>query len=130
MTISLKNAIMGAKYDDIVSNARKGASAMSDMYTVGMPSMKLSETEGKGGKHSGNFYKVAAEALEERQGKDLDINHEQSHLNQWEGFKSAAELKAYSDNWIAEFNAAVEKRLSRQQSKSTTRQEPQTERKK
>ena len=82
---------------------------MSDMYTVGMPSIKLSETEGKGGKHSGNFYKVAAEALEERQGKDLDINHEQSHLNVCEGFKSAAELKAYSDNWIAEFNAAVEK---------------------
>lgn len=82
---------------------------MSDMYTVGMPSMKLSETEGKGGKHSGNFYKVAAEALEERQGKDLDINREQSHLNVCEGFKSAAELKAYSDNWIAEFNAAVEK---------------------
>ena len=45
-------------------------------YTIGMPSLKLSNIEGKGGKHCGNFRKVAKEALRERQGLDTDINPE------------------------------------------------------
>lgn len=32
-------------------------------FTIGMPSMKLSNVQGKGGKHCGNFTKVAKEAL-------------------------------------------------------------------
>lgn len=77
-------------------------------YTIGMPSLKLSNIEGKGGKHCGNFAKVAKEALEERLGQDLDINHELTQGNYYEGFRTAAELQAYSDKWIADRNAEIE----------------------
>lgn len=51
-------------------------------WTVGIPSMKLSNSNHKS-KHCGNFYLVAAEALSERVGRDPDINPEvfkQEHL--------------------------------------------------
>ncbi len=74
-------------------------------YTIGMPSLKLSNIDGKGGKHCGNFKKVASEALQERQGLDLDINPELSYKNIYIGFNTAKELKAYSDRHIEELNA-------------------------
>lgn len=77
-------------------------------YTVGLPSLKLSNVEGKCGKHCGNFAKVAREALQERLGLDIDINHDLTQYNYYEGFKSAAELQAYSNEWIAIRNAEIE----------------------
>ena len=73
-------------------------------YTIGMPSLKLSNIEGKGGKHCGNFGKVAKEALGERQGLDMDINPELAHQNIFVGFATAEELIAYSENHIDELN--------------------------
>lgn len=73
-------------------------------YTIGMPSLKLSNIEGKGGKHCGNFRKVAAEALKERKGLDMDINPELAEHNIYEGFATASELINYSDKHIDELN--------------------------
>ena len=73
-------------------------------YTIGMPSLKLSNVEGKGGKHCGNFGKVAKEALSERQGLDMDINPELANQNIYEGFATAEELIDYSNKHIAELN--------------------------
>ena len=73
-------------------------------FTIGMPSLKLSNVEGKGGKHCGNFGKVAKEALGERQGVDLDINPELAEQNIYEGFATAEELIDYSNKHIAELN--------------------------
>lgn len=77
-------------------------------YTIGMPSLKLSNVDGKGGKHCGNYMKVAREALQERLALDIDINHDLTQYNYYEGFRSAKELQAYSDKWIASHNADVE----------------------
>ncbi len=77
-------------------------------YTIGMPSLKLSNIEGKGGKHCGNFAKVAKEALSERLGQDLDIKHELTIFNYYDGCKSAAELQEYSENWIINRNTEIE----------------------
>ena len=65
-------------------------------WTIGIPSLKLSSTNNKS-KHCGNFYRVAAEALQERLGRDQDINHELSHLNIYYGFNTAEELVNYSN---------------------------------
>lgn len=65
-------------------------------WTVGIPSMKLSNSTNKS-KHCGNFYLVAAEALKERIGRDPDINPELSYKNQYLGFATAKQLLAYSD---------------------------------
>ena len=77
-------------------------------FTIGMPSLKLSNVDGKGGKHCGNFHKVACEALQERLALEIDINHDLTPYNYYEGFKSAKELQAYSDSWIASHNAEIE----------------------
>ncbi len=77
-------------------------------YTIGMPSLKLSNVDGKGGKHCGNFIKVAREALQERLALDIDINHDLTQYNYYEGFRSAKELQAYCDKWIASHNADIE----------------------
>lgn len=91
-------------------------------FTIGMPSMKLSNIQGKGGKHCGHFSSVAKEALQERLGKDVDIKKDETDKNLYltaDGFKciadmtaeekentitSAKELQKYSDNHIAELN--------------------------
>ena len=73
-------------------------------YTIGMPSLKLSNIEGKGGKHCGNFRKVAKEALRERQGLDTDINPELAEKNIYIGYDTAEKLIAYSDKHINELN--------------------------
>ena len=77
-------------------------------YTIGMPSLKLSNIEGKGGKHCGNFSKVAREALQERLALDIDVNHDLTQYNYYEGFRSAKELQAYSEKWISSCNTEVE----------------------
>lgn len=84
--------------------------------------MKLSNIQGKGGKHCGHFSSVAKEALQERLGKDVDIKKDETDKNLYltaDGFKciadmtesekvntitSAKELQEYSDNHIAELN--------------------------
>lgn len=73
-------------------------------FTIGMPSLKLSNIDGKGGKHCGNFRKVAKEALKERQGLDMDINPELAGQNFYIGYNTAEKLIAYSDNHINELN--------------------------
>ena len=69
-----------------------------------MPSLKLNNVGSKS-KHCGSFLKVAAEALEERQGRDLDIDRDRLSENRYVGFRTAAELKAYSQQHIAELSA-------------------------
>ena len=54
-------------------------------WTIGIPSLKLSETNSKS-IHCGNFYNVAAEALKERIGRDPDINRKLSDSNIYLGF--------------------------------------------
>ena len=49
-------------------------------YMVGMPCLKLNNV-GRKSSSCGSFGDVAAEALEERQGRDPDINVEQSNEN-------------------------------------------------
>ena len=64
-------------------------------WTIGIPSLKLNNV-GTKSKHCGNFRSVAEEALSERKGHDLDINPELSAKNIYTGYRSAAELLAYS----------------------------------
>ena len=73
-------------------------------YTIGMPSLKLSNIDGKGAKHCGNFRKVAKEALKERQGLDMDINPELAGQNFYIGYDTAEKLIEYSENHINELN--------------------------
>lgn len=68
-------------------------------YTLGLPVLKLNNT-GRQSKHCGDFQKILAEAFE-RAGKDLDIDHSRSHLNQTLGM-SDAELLKYSEEHIKE----------------------------
>lgn len=74
-------------------------------YTIGLPTIKLSRVQGKRGKHCGNFKSVVDEALEERKGLDLDIDHSKTDQNYYEGIRSSEELQEYSANWIAEKDA-------------------------
>ena len=74
------------------------------VFTIGMPSMKLSNVQGKGGKHCGNFTKVAKEALKERQGVDNDIDPNKADQNIYEGYEYANDLIRYSTQHIKELN--------------------------
>lgn len=65
-------------------------------WTIGMPSLKLNKA-GLKSKHCGDFQSVAAEALKERNGHDPDIDPERAAKNIYEGFETAADLLAYSD---------------------------------
>lgn len=73
-------------------------------WTIGMPSLKLNNA-GTKSKHCGNFGKVAAEALEERKGRDPDIDRERTAENIYSGFRSAAELQEYSKKHVDEISA-------------------------
>jgi len=78
-------------------------------YTLGMPSLKLSNTAGKGGKHCGNFKKVTEEALGERLGQDLDINHDLTHSNEYlTDIKTATQLQQLSQDWIENYNRRID----------------------
>ena len=70
---------------------------------IGMPCMKLNNA-GKSSAKCGSFGAVAAEALEERQGKDPDIDHERTTENLYTGFRTAAELQEYSRQHVSELS--------------------------
>lgn len=73
-------------------------------WQIGLPSLKLNNTGAKS-KHCGGFAQVASEALEERQGRDPDIDHEKSNENIYSGFRSAAELQEYSRKHVEELSS-------------------------
>lgn len=72
-------------------------------WNIGIPSLKLNNV-GKKSKHCGSFAGVAMEALEERKGRDPDIDRERSHLNIYEGITTAAELMEYSKKHVQELS--------------------------
>lgn len=72
-------------------------------WTLGMPSLKLNNVGGKS-KHCGSFSNVAAEALEERIGRDGDIDVTKADENVYYGFRSAEELEEYSRRHVAELS--------------------------
>lgn len=72
-------------------------------WNIGIPSLKLNNV-GKKSKHCGSFAGVAMEALEERKGRDPDIDPERSKLNIYEGITSAAELMEYSKKHVQELS--------------------------
>lgn len=72
-------------------------------WNIGIPSLKLNNV-GKKSKHCGSFAGVAMEALEERKGRDPDIDPELAHLNIYEGITSAKELMAYSQQHVQELS--------------------------
>lgn len=65
-------------------------------WTIGIPSLKLNNT-GTKSKHCGNFYSVAAEALQERLGRDPDIDPDLASKNIYYGFQTAKDLCEYSN---------------------------------
>ncbi|MBP7319615.1 MAG: plasmid recombination protein [Lachnospiraceae bacterium] len=75
-------------------------------YNIGMPCMKLNNA-GNTSKHCGSFGGVAMEALEERKGRDPDINPELSYLNQSFGFTTAKQLLAYSDEHVVNLTRSL-----------------------
>lgn len=72
-------------------------------WNIGIPSLKLNNV-GKKSKHCGSFAGVAMEALEERKGRDPDIDPDLAHLNIYEGITSAKELMAYSQQHVQELS--------------------------
>lgn len=74
-------------------------------WTIGIPSLKLNTT-GTKSKHCGDFFSVAAEALEERLGHDADIDPELAEKNIYLGYTSAEELFAYSAEHCKEMTDA------------------------
>jgi len=79
-------------------------------WTIGLPSLKLNNAGGKS-KHCGDFGSVAAEALQERQGRDPDIDPERADLNVYEGFQTAAELQEYSRQHVEQLRDAKGRKL-------------------
>lgn len=79
-------------------------------YKLGLPSLKLNNV-GFTSKNCGDFSRVAREALEERIGQDIDIDKDLSKYNYYEGFRTAKELKDYSEQHIAELNKTAKKAI-------------------
>ena len=79
-------------------------------WKIGAPSLKLNNV-GTRSKHCGDFGGVAREALEERQGRDPDIDKERSHLNHIEGYRTAAELQEYSRRHVEQLKDAKGRKL-------------------
>ena len=79
-------------------------------WKIGIPSLKLNNV-GTRSRHCGDFGGVAREALEERQGRDPDIDPTRSHLNHIEGFRTAAELQEYSAKHVDELRDAKGRKL-------------------
>ena len=85
------------------SFARKERDSMG--YTIGLPSLKLNNC-GTKSKHCGSLKGVSEEALEERLGKDVDIDRGRADQNiLLQGFRTARELQEYSAKHIEEINA-------------------------
>lgn len=72
-------------------------------HLIGMPCLKLNNV-GAQSKKCGDFGAVAREALEERQGRDKDIDHAKSAENIYTGYQTAAELQEYSRKHIDELS--------------------------
>lgn len=79
-------------------------------WKIGVPSLKLNNA-GTVSKHCGDFGSVAREALEEREGRDPDIDQAKADLNRFEGFRTAAELQAYSAAHVDELRDAAGRKL-------------------
>lgn len=79
-------------------------------WTIGMPSLKLNNA-GQKSKHCGSFGGVSMECLEERKGRDPDINPELAHLNIYEGITSAKALMAYSAEHVSQMRDAQGRKL-------------------
>lgn len=72
-------------------------------WTIGLPSLKLNNV-GARSKHCGSFAAVAGEALEERSGHDVDIDHSRTGDNIYEGYRTAEELMEYSRKHVEELS--------------------------
>lgn len=72
-------------------------------WTIGLPSLKLNNVGAKS-KHCGSFAAVAGEALEERSGHDVDIDHSRTGDNIYEGYRTAEELIEYSRKHVEELS--------------------------
>lgn len=72
-------------------------------HMVGMPCMKLNNV-GRKSASCGSFAAVALEALEERQGRDPDIDRELTSDNLYTGYRTAEELMEYSRQHVAELS--------------------------
>ena len=81
-------------------------------WKIGAPCLKLNNV-GMKSKSCGSFGGVAEEALEERKGRDPDIDRTRSHLNYQEGYRTAAELQEYSRQHIAQLRDAKGRQLRR-----------------
>ena len=68
-----------------------------------MPCLKLNDVD-RVSKHCGSIKRVAEEALQERKGRDSDIDLSKTAKNITLGFQSAAALIAYSEHHIAKLN--------------------------
>lgn len=79
-------------------------------WKIGAPSLKLNNA-GTVSKHCGDFGSVAREALEEREGRDPDIDQTRAEQNRIEGFRTAAELQAYSAAHVDELRDAAGRKL-------------------
>lgn len=79
-------------------------------WKIGAPSLKLNNA-GMTSKHCGDFGAVAREALEEREGRDPDINKEMADRNRLEGFRTAKELQEYSEKHVAQLRDAKGRKL-------------------
>lgn len=79
-------------------------------WKIGAPSLKLNNA-GVVSKHCGDFGSVAREALEEREGHDPDIDRQRAELNQFEGFRTAAELQEYSRQHVEQLRDAKGRKL-------------------
>lgn len=81
-------------------------------WKIGAPCLKLNNV-GMKSKSCGSFGAVAEEALEERKGRDPDIDRTRSHLNYQEGYRTAAELQEYSRQHVAQMRDAKGRQLRR-----------------
>lgn len=76
-------------------------------YMIGMPCLKLNNV-GRKSASCGGFKSVAEEALEERKGRDPDINRDLTPDNIYTGFRTAAELMEYSDQHVADMSEQLQ----------------------
>lgn len=72
-------------------------------YMIGMPCLKLNNV-GRKSASCGGFKSVAEEALEERKGRDPDIDRDLTPDNIYTGYRTAAELMEYSQEHVAELS--------------------------
>lgn len=79
-------------------------------WKIGAPSLKLNNA-GVKSKSCGDFRSVAREALEEREGHDPDINKDLAALNEYQGYRTAAELLEYSQDHVDQLRDARGRKL-------------------